>query len=162
MFEGTSSLTISGSVVKVICYMSTAVPHVVAEVLKENVALDVSYGPATSITVRYVQLWRFSLCAYDMYMYVKVLQFSENTIHTHTHTHTHTLHTHHSGTTVSGAHAVARHLCRMVPGTTLYGGNNLEKAEVMGGSCHRGGGGWSWCLVLFCLVVSVLMVRLGV
>ena len=36
-----------------------AVPHVVAELLKENVALDVSYGPATSITVRCVQL---SLC----------------------------------------------------------------------------------------------------
>lgn len=46
-----------------ICYgcllCSLAVPHVVAELLKENVALDVSYGPATSITVRYVQL---SLC----------------------------------------------------------------------------------------------------
>ena len=36
--------------------MSTAVPHVVAEILKEGVALDVSYGPATAITVRYVRL----------------------------------------------------------------------------------------------------------
>ena len=36
--------------------MCPAVPHVVAEVLKEDVALDVSYGPATSITVRYVHL----------------------------------------------------------------------------------------------------------
>ena len=36
--------------------MSSTVPHVVAEILKENVALDLSYGPATSITVRCVQL----------------------------------------------------------------------------------------------------------
>lgn len=35
-----------------------------------------------------------------------------------------------SGTTISGAHAVARHLCRLVPSTTLYGITNLEKAEV--------------------------------
>ena len=55
-------------------------------------------------------------------------------LHTHTPSHPHTLtptHPHtHSGITVSGAYAVARHLCRLVPGTTLYGRTNLEKAEV--------------------------------
>ena len=39
-----------------------------------------------------------------------------------------------SGTTISGAHAVARHLCRLAWGAgsnvALYGATNLEKAEV--------------------------------
>lgn len=39
-----------------------------------------------------------------------------------------------SGTTITGAHAVARHLCRLAWGvgsnTALYGATNLEKAEI--------------------------------
>ena len=38
-----------------------------------------------------------------------------------------------SGITISGAHAVARYLCRLAPkgcATPLYGGTNLEKAEI--------------------------------
>ena len=35
-----------------------------------------------------------------------------------------------SGETIEGAHAVARYLCRLVPSSTLYGTNDLEKAEV--------------------------------
>ena len=66
MIEDTFSLATLGSAN--ICYdcllCPLAVPHVVAELLKENVALDVSYGPATSITARCIQL---SLC---MLMYV--------------------------------------------------------------------------------------------
>ena len=41
----------------------------------------------------------------------------------------------HSGTTITGAHAVARHLCRLAQGAEsatplLYGITNLEKAEI--------------------------------
>lgn len=39
-----------------------------------------------------------------------------------------------SGTTITGAHAVARHLCRLAcgaeSGASLYGITNLEKAEI--------------------------------
>ena len=37
-----------------------------------------------------------------------------------------------SGVSIGGAHAVARYLCRLVPGgaTPLYGSTNLEKAEI--------------------------------
>ena len=52
---------------------------------------------------------------------------------THTHTHTHT-HLCSSGTTITGAHAVARHICRLAWGAesnmSLYGITNLEKAEI--------------------------------
>lgn len=54
------------------------------------------------------------------------LPFMHTLVHALTHTHSLTR----SGATVSGAHAVARYLCRLVPGTTLYGKTNLERAEV--------------------------------
>lgn len=62
------------------------VPHVVAEILKNDLSLEVTFGQTTSISQ--------------------------------------------DGTVISGAHAAARHLARLVPSAALYGTSNLERAEV--------------------------------
>jgi hypothetical protein len=80
-------------VVKVCIQQNSAasfVPHVVAELLKDALQIELSYGQATNITL--------------------------------------------GSTCVSGAHAVARTLVRMAPPSpspSLYGTNDLEKAEVL-------------------------------
>ncbi|CAI8048419.1 Bifunctional glutamate/proline--tRNA ligase, partial [Geodia barretti] len=79
-------------VVKVCIQQNSAVsfvPHVVAELLKDALQIELSYSQATNITL--------------------------------------------GSTCVSGAHAVARTLVRMAPPSpspSLYGNNDLEKAEV--------------------------------
>ena len=81
-------------------------PHVVAELLKDALQIELNYGQATNITLGYVL--SLSLSATNC---VSVAR----------------------STCVSGAHAVARTLVRMTPPSpnpSLYGNNELEKAEV--------------------------------
>ena len=57
-----------------------------------------------------------------------------------------------SGSTISGALAVARYLCRVVPECGLYGKTALEKAEVWYAICRD--------VLLFCLWLKTVVITI--
>ena len=82
--------------------------HVIAELLKDDLQIELTYGQATNITLGYEYTYS-EMC--DMCGVCDVCR----------------------SVCVSGAHAVARTLIRMAPPSPapcLYGNDDLEKAEV--------------------------------